>query len=491
MRRLMNSDRPRPFFEAPLKEGAAPRGRLLLISFAFPPIQASGSLRWQKLSHFVLEHGWALDVIALDPSSLQSLDNGRLADVAPGTRVYGVPEPTLWIQRAVLSAWRLYRRLRSRRAAMNPSASTSSAQPATASTVRDARPSSFARKDVQWDLRSPRGLARAYYSWLDYAASGRWARNAAALAERVVDTATHQAIITSGPPHMAHEAGRVVSQKTGLPFIMDMRDAWSLTESLTEQVASPLWLRLASRHERRNVAQAALVVTNTKPFRQAMCRTYPDAADRVIAAMNGCDDGPMPASRRNGRFTVAYAGTIYLDRDPGILFRAAARVVAELGLTPAEFGIDFIGEADRYGSVPVIQLARDAGLEDFVTIGPSRPHREAMEFLAQATMLVSLPQEHLMAIPAKVFEYLRFDAWVLVLATRDSATGELLRDSGADVVEPHDFDGIVNVLRTRFLEYRNGVRPAPIANAGRFSRREQAQILLDAVAECTRAYSHR
>jgi glycosyltransferase involved in cell wall biosynthesis len=476
--------RPRPFFEATTSTSAV-RGRLLLISYGFPPMQASGALRWQKLSRYVAERGWALDVITLDPACVQSPDHSRLADLAPGTRVYGVPTSTLWIQRAVLGAWKGYARLRSRHRATSKQGRVSRSVGAATASVAERRPASFARNDVRWDLHSPRSVIRAYHSWLDYAASGRWARDAAAVAERLIDPAIHRAIITSGPPHMAHEAGRRVSSKTGVPFIVDMRDAWSLTESLDEEIASPLWLRLAARHERRIVAQAALVVTNTIPFRQAMCTTYPEAADRVIVTMNGCDEDPVPASRPGGRFTIAYAGTIYLDRDPGVLFRAVAQLVTELGLTPADLGIEFIGEVGRYGSLSVTDIARATGLSDFVTIGPPRPHRAALEFLAQATMLVSLPQDHRMAIPAKVFEYLRFDAWVLVLATRDSATGALLRDSGADVVEPDDVEAIVSVLRKRFLEYRTGVRPTCIAKDGRFSRRGQAQILLDAIADVT------
>jgi glycosyltransferase involved in cell wall biosynthesis len=301
---------------------------------------------------------------------------------------------------------------------------------------------------------------------------------------RLIEPGIHEAVITSGPPHMAHEAGRLAARETGLPFVMDMRDPWTLVERLIEDVASPVWLRFASRYERRAVGQASLVVTNTEPFRRAMCRVYPEAADRVITVMNGCDEGPVPPSRHGPRFTLVYAGTIYLDRDPRILFRAAARLIAELTLTPADFGIHVLGYIDR-GTVPISQIASEEGLDGFVTIESQRPHRETLELLAQATMLVSLPQDSDLAIPAKIFEYLRFDAWVLVLATRDSAPGLLFEYSGADVVAPNDLERMVAVLRERFLQYRQGTRPTRIARDGRFSRRGQAGILLDAITKCT------
>ncbi len=481
MKRRPNSEYPRPFFEQP-ENPASARGRLLLISFVFPPSQESGSLRWQKLSHYVAERGWALDVVTLHPSCVQSPDPTRLADLAPGTRVYGVPTRVPRIGKAVRASWRLYSWLRSRTRGLR--ARTSVPDATVRANGRPTRPGSLASKDVRWALSSTRGPVRAYTAWLQYAQQGRWAHDAAAFALRLIEPGIHEAVITSGPPHMAHEAGRLAARETGLPFVMDMRDPWTLVERLIEDVASPVWLRFASRYERRAVGQASLVVTNTEPFRRAMCRVYPEAADRVITVMNGCDEGSVPPSRHGPRFTLVYAGTIYLDRDPRILFRAAARLIAELTLTPADFGIHVLGYVDR-GTVPISQIASEEGLDGFVTIESQRPHRETLELLAQATMLVSLPQDSDLAIPAKIFEYLRFDAWVLVLATRDSAPGLLFEYSGADVVAPNDLERMVAVLRERFLQYRQGTRPTRIARDGRFSRRGQAGILLDAITKCT------
>ena len=254
---------------------------------------------------------------------------------------------------------------------------------------------------------------------------------------------------------------------------------------MLEDFASPLWLHLASRHERSAVRHAQLVVTNTEPFRLAMSGRYPEVSDRVITVMNGYDEGPIPAPRIGSRFLIAYAGAIYLDRDPRLLFRAAARVVRELALTPASFGIEFIGDVERYDGIPISQIAHEEGLRDFVTIGPARPHKAAMEFLAQATMLVSLPQDNDLAIPAKIFEYLRFNAWVLALATRDSATGRLLSDTNADVVAPDDLEEMVRTIRGQCLQHQRGIRPSRIVASERFSRRAQAKVLLDAIAKCT------
>ncbi len=306
------------------------------------------------------------------------------------------------------------------------------------------------------------------------------------MARRLVDPSVHEVVITSGPPHMAHVAGERVARATGLPFVMDMRDPWVLVQRLPESIASALWFWIAERYERRAVERTALVATNTEALRLAMSARYPGRDERFLIVMNGCDDDPLPESSNSDCFRVAFAGEIYLDRDPRPLFAASAQVIRELGLAPTQFAIEMIGAVDRYGEKPVAEIAREEGIEEFVMLGPARPRREALSFLARAAVLVSLPQDSDMAIPAKIFEYIQFNAWVLAMATPESATGRLLANSPADVVAPGDRQALAAVLRERFLQHARGVRPPRIADDARFSRRVQAERLLDEIAKYAR-----
>jgi hypothetical protein len=105
-------------------------------------------------------------------------------------------------------------------------------------------------------------------------------------------------------------------------------------------------------------------------------------------------------------------------------------------------------------------------------------------------VLVSLPQDSHMAIPSKVFEYMRYEAWLLALAEPASATAALLRDTAADVVRPGDMDALADVLRRRYLDFREGRRPARIASDPRFSRRAQAERLFAAIDGVLEAAPH-
>lgn len=456
-----------PFFSAPADN--PPRGRLLLIAPAFPPNFTVGALRWQRLAPYLAEAGWGLDVITLPPSSGATFDPSHLDELPAGTRVYGIREPVLAIQRVENLVWRLWRRLRPARSM------------GVVGAVPRERIYQMARTDGPWQA-----MRRAYFAGTEYALWWSWAREASKLAMRIISDDQHRGIITSGPPHMAHEAGRQVARRARLPFVMDLRDPWSLRQTLSEWEASPLWYRLARLFESRAVREAALIVANTHLVCTRMRAAYPEAPGRFVTVMNGSDPEVLPAVERSSRFTIAFAGTIYLDRDPRPLFAAAASVVRHLGLTPREFGIEMIGEVFEYCGVPMEELAAQAGLQGYVTLGPKRPRSEALSFMAGATMLVSLPLDSELTIPAKIFEFVQFDAWLLVMAPGGSATSVLLRDSGADVVEPGDVDGIAAIIRRRYAEFRDGVRPRALGDTQRFSRARQADVLTGALASVAR-----
>lgn len=465
--RFRRAAHPEPFFCAP---GPAPDRRLLLISPHFPPSEAAGALRWQKLARHAAERDWGLDVVTLAPSSLRGCDPARLDELPPGTRVFGVLPRRHWADRA---AGLLAGVVRFGRGRLEASRGVPAGPPAPVAKA------SVGRAEATLRVRSPTDLRRAFHAWVEYATDGRWARDASRVALALLDPGVHRAVVTCGPPHMAHWAGARAQRTTGLPFVMDLRDPWSLVQRLPGSIGSPLWWRMAERHERKVLERASLVVVNTEPLRDAMQRAHPDARDRVIAVLNGYDDEALPPPRHGDRFVVAYAGTIYLDRDPRPLFRAAAAVVRELGLSPDDFGIELMGTVRKYDGVSIDSIARELGLARYVRAHPPGSRSEALDFLAQAAMLVSLPQDSDLAIPSKVFEYMRYHAWLLALAEPGSATEQVLKDSGADVVSATDLAGLTRALRTRVLQYRVGQRPPTLSANDTYSRREQARILFD------------
>ena len=476
------------FFQAPASK-APPSGRLLLISFHFPPGGGAGALRWQKLARFAGERGQTLDVITLHPSDLDKIDNKRLADLPRGTRIYGVPMPALLLERIEGLFWRYLPWLRRRNPAASELWERAAPLHATEHVKVTRRPSEALHDRIVQRFRQVLcAMRRGYFAWMDYYTHGAWANDATTLGLQLLASEKYDAIITCGPPHMAHEAGRRLAQRTGLPLVVDLRDPWSMVERLPHVFDSAIWYRLATFYERRVVARASLIVMNTTRAQDAMQALYRSKQSRIVAVMNGYDEEASCAVHAERKFIIAYAGAVYLDRDPRVLLKAVARVVSSLELTPGEIGTEFMGHVESYQGISLRSLADAEGIADYVRIlGPS-PRDAALEFLSRASVLVSLPQDSDMAIPSKIFEYMQFDAWILAIAQRGSATELLLRDSGANVVAPDDLEGMTEALISRFRQHRQGTRPARLAAGMSFaSRRAQAALLFDRLDEVVRS----
>jgi O-antigen/teichoic acid export membrane protein len=445
--------------------------RLVLISWHFPPDPAVGALRWQKLASLAAERGWGVDVVMRDTRGLNGRDPSRVAELPASIRLHEVPmrpSPVAGVTRLLAA---LVRRGRSMPVVTGASAPAQSS-------VRSA--------EIH-GIRSLRDLARAWHAWEDHARGARWAHDAAAVAAGLARSGTHRMIISSGPPHWAHVAARSASRLTGVPYAVDLRDPWSLIQRLPEHLASPVTLWLSARDEEAVVRDATLVVANTARARDALRLAHPAQAERIIDVPNGFDEDPMPASRHGRRFVVAYAGTIYLDRDPRPLCRAVARAVKGRRLTPDDFGLEFMGDVSTFNGTRLEEIAREEGVAEFVRVRPSGTRREALEFAAGASMLVVLPQDSDMAIPAKLFEYMRFAAWVLVCGSPESATRAIVEGLDVDAVEPGDVDAMTRAMIRRYDMHRRGVQAIPLARHGRLSRRARASVLFDAIEAVTGA----
>lgn len=465
-----------PFF-ANEDVGSQRDRRLLVISYHFPPDRAVGAKRWEKFSHFAAARGWGLDVFMRDDVNLADSESARRS-LPSGVRVFRVAAPVLRVERVENAVWRA---LRGGRAPAG--APVAPQQPTQTRPQRAARPSSIPRSDLRWALHTPRGWMRAYWAALDFARTNAWGHEVLTAVSAVFDPGIHRAVVTSGPPFMSHDVGRRIAERYRIPFIMDMRDPWSHVERLPEGIATPAWTRLAARYEAMAVPRAALIVANTEVARRQLAAAYPSRSADIATITNGGDDEPLPPQRHGGRFAIAHAGTLYLDRDPRALFQAAAAVIRKLSLTPDDLTLEFIGDLEAVGGFPIEDVARAEGISAYVRTGPSRPHSEAIAFMADATMLVTMSGTNMAAIPAKTFECVRFPAWILALSVPESATELLLRGTEADVVAPADATRIEAIIEKRYREHVVGLRPEPVGRDPRFSRGYQAALLFDAIEE--------
>jgi hypothetical protein len=442
-------------------------GRALLIAYHYPPSLAAGALRWASLVRLAGDRGWDFDVVT------RQADRPEVA-LPPGEVVRVVEKASRLeaLEGAASAAAKSLRGMARRGSSSGPPGDV----PAGAAPKE--RVTSLHRTELLQGSPSRR-LLRSYYALRTFRGFRAWAMAAGRAGRELARDRSYDVVLSSGPPHAIHLGARSLARSIGCPYVLDFRDPWFFYERLPEHLASPTWYRLAERHEPICVGEAAATILNTDRSRAALEDQYPDLAERFVTITNGCDLPDEAPHAPSDAFVIAYGGEIYLDRDPRPLMKAAARIIRRRNLGPDEFRLEFMGRVQAYQGVPLMDTARDLGIENHLVLHESRPRQELARFLAGASVLVSLPQDSHRAIPSKIYEYMAFPAWMLVMAIPASATAELLQGVEADVVLPGDVDAIERVLEQRFDQWSRGERAEPLGTIPRFQRASQADQLVE------------
>ena len=459
------------------------RRRMLLVSYSFPPDSSIGALRWEKLVAYGASRGWSTDVLTMDPSDASMPDHSRLATLPEGTRVFAVPlrpHPYLTLERFVRGRLSggpgniLERFVRRRLSGVRGNGSKVAAGRAAGSFPHKPDESDKSLAGRLWALR------RGQLAWLYYDEWRSWCSRAHRAGLAIGHASPYEIVISSGPPQMAHEAGRRISRDLGVPHAIDFRDMWHAPTAEPWDLTSPTWRKLSERYERACVNDSRLVVANTSAMEAILRARYPHLGDRLLTVMNGADPDVVSTTPLATRFTLIYAGELYNGRDPRSLLQGLRAAIDAVQATPEQLSLRFLG-AEDYEGVPLRQLAADADVDAFVRVEAKVPRAAAIRALSESAVLVLLPQNQVECIPGKVFEYVQMSSWVLAITEPATATEMLLRGSTAGIISPDNVGEIGRFISCRYEEFRRGVRPLPVNQDGRLDRSREADRLFDAL----------
>lgn len=404
--------------------------KLLMISHGYPPVGGSGMLRTLKFSRYLPELDWRPVVITLRRTKHPRLDPRLLAEVPAGTAVYRSPvwnplDLLIWL-RSLLS------RLRRGSATEDPS------------TVATLAPDDSEEGDEGGLVTFVKDLLTTPDGYCGWVLPGFFIGFWVLLRHRPL------AIYSTSPPPSAHILGGVLAKLSGLPWIVDFRDPWTLQFPDAE---------LASRKGRWNrrlenwvMRGATRVICNTAPLAEALGGTYPELpAERFEVITNGFDpadfaDDPGPAPAE-GPFRFVHTGEFFPVRnlrvpDP---FLSALRDLADEGaLDPSRVRVRLVGSGEYTDMAQFRRLMASPLLREMVEVVDFLPHGEIPAELAASHALLLFQNGDIfrMQVPAKTFEYIRAARPILAVAAPGATADLVVSVAGGRAVSPEDDAGI-------------------------------------------------
>ena len=420
--------------------------RVLLVTQAFPPFNASGCLRVGRLAEHLLAAGHDLRVLTATPLPY------------PATLPVRIPDERVIRTRSMDPfAWLAARR---RRAGGDAAPSQS--------LIGEGQRGRLLR-NIGAVLAVPEPQAGWYFP-------------AVAAGRKLCRSWHPEVIYASALPFTAHTVAARLSRDADAPWVGEFRDLFAGNPySNLPRWRNPIDLAV----ERRVLASASALVTVSEPMAETLRTRH---GKRTVVVLNGFDEyrvgpereGGTAAAERTPRVRILYTGVIYPGRrDPSALFAA----IASLGPEREFVQVDFFGQ-DLRG---VEQLAARYGVTAQVQVHAAIPYAAALAEQERSDVLLLLlwndPREA-GVYTGKLFEYVGAARPVLAIGSAVGVAPDLIRSRALGVVAAST-EEVGTALRRWIAEKRQtGVvrRPAASAAVG-LSRREQFAIILKLLHE--------
>jgi glycosyltransferase involved in cell wall biosynthesis len=406
--------------------------RVLVLAYYFPPLGGGGVQRTLKFVKYLPPAGYDPVVVTSTGAGHALRDPGLAADIPAGTAVLRARTVPLHVAK-----WKLEAVLRR----------------------------------LGLPLRVAQGVA-----WPDEFVG--WGPGALVTALRAVRRYRPDVVYSTSSPVTAHAVALAVKRLTGLPWVADFRDAWTLNPE-----GAHLYEGLSTRLEHAVVRSADRFVVADEGVG---IRDVPDDDPRRVVVNNGVDADDVPAATvatPGPRFRLAHVGMLYGERDAAPVLAALRHLVARGAVAREEIELRLVGDAR-------LNERSSAGVP--LSRRPYVDHREAVAEMRAADALLLYQPAGWMGASGKIYEYLATGRPILCVASPGNLGSRLVAELGAGLcVAPEDAAGIERAIEQLYRSWSGGgLEPSAEVRAEalrRFSRealaRKLAGVLDDAVAD--------
>lgn len=225
-------------------------------------------------------------------------------------------------------------------------------------------------------------------------------------------------VISSGPPHSLHLIARKLKKKHNIKWIADFRDPWTQIDFYEQLMISDRADRKHRKLEKAVLQEADEVITVSTSCAEGLEEI---GKRKVHVITNGYEFPEFDASKieLDTDFTISHFGSMPFARNPLVLWKALGNMIKTNGELTKHLKVKLIGTVDYN----VLESLRSFGLESFIELVASVPHKESIELQrkTQILLLVANNTGNVKGIlTGKFFEYLGAKRPILAIGLKDS-----------------------------------------------------------------------
>lgn len=415
-------------------------GKVLIVTYYWPPSGGAGVQRWLKFSKYLPGQGWEPVILTVDPkyASYPQKDPGLLKEVPGNIEVIRT--------KAMTELFSAYKHL------------TGKKEVPYGGFVNESNPG-FTQKLLRF-IRGNLFLPDARKGW------NRFALKAAI---RLIKEKNINAVITSSPPHSTQIIGLKLKKKLNIKWVADIRDPWSdiyYSSQLYQTTPAKMINRLL---ESRVINSADRVIATCNATAEVFrSRIKNNFSNKVVTITNGFDPEDFTDLPGNtGEFAITYLGTLSGNYDVEVLLMALDHCATR---SVSEITFNFVGKTDENVAV-ALKMKKNVRINIF----PYMEHKRAMEFLSSSSAcLLIVPAENKTSemIPGKLFEYLASARPVIAIGPPDGDVASILEETGGGkIFGKKDSEALGNYILSLHENHFSGNKMTRAAETEKYSRK--------------------
>jgi hypothetical protein len=438
-----------------------------MIAYCFPPEGNAGAYRPLRFVRQLPKHGWKATVISAIPSQYERYDPALLRLIPEHVEVFRIKAFDLWQK---FQAWRSERVQRL----------SASSQDASNAHLESARRSIF-----RAGMRELVQTIEA--SWYHPDRAMPWIHTAVRATIALSQRRPIDVIWATAGPVSSFLVAQRSSIRTGIPYVLDFRDAWTICHNDFD-ARKPIWATRLYRQRMYHLFEGAqAVVFRYRTEAECYWRAYPGAlkASKIYIIPNGYESPIEPFVAAGGeKCTILYTG-IVADYRYDTLLKAISLLKQADPALGNRLCLHFIGEGMEI-------LAKDAGkigISDIVQTSGPKPYAEiaGVQKNAHALLVLGRPANkpgYELFAGAKLFGYLKAGHPIVGVLPADE-TKKVLHDVGATTIaDVNSVPEIAQVLRNVMDHWSSGTLSSLVPDrkaCEAYSSERQTEILVRAL----------
>ncbi|MTI89653.1 MAG: glycosyltransferase family 4 protein [Balneolaceae bacterium] len=396
---------------------------VLFIAYYFPPMGGSGVQRPLKFVKYLRQFGWNPIVVCPEPGLYSHFDESladELKEIAPD--IYRVKAKTLFH-----------------------------------STGSDSKRIDYIPDFITQKIRRVQRL------FLFPDNKKGWISPAVKECFNIITKTDVDLIYSTAPPFSNHIAASEVSKQSGIPLVLDYRDAWLNNHFMDEMFD---WQKKKMKKLEKSCLKQASGVTGLDQFmlkgmKEVYGKQFPEC--KVISHGYDADDFKDHTSSsldyQEGKLNILYSGLFYESNQPDVFLKGVSQAIRNGYFSKGEVHLHFQGGIEPR----VKRLIQKLGLADVCTNYGYLPHQKAVANLKKADllwMISNFSSEHKQIKSGKLFEYIGSQKPILGILHKGAAAEILQSYGGGFVAKVDSAVDVATKLHTIHDVWKKGELPA-------------------------------